>query len=90
MSYLLILVIVVEAMITITYITMFMFRLVDTANYSCVAANSARQRTSPAALVTVYSKFNMMMMIKVMVIIMMMVKKNIPGSTLLSPVVKTR
>ena len=34
-----------------------LFRLADTANYSCVAANTARQRTSPPALVTVYSKF---------------------------------
>ena len=32
-------------------------KLSDTANYSCVAANVARQRTSPAALVTVYSKY---------------------------------
>ena len=44
--------------ITNMMIMMMMTRLVDTANYSCVAANSARQRTSPAALVTVYSKFN--------------------------------
>ena len=88
MSYLLLLIIIVEAMMTITiiYIVVIMFRLVDTANYSCVAANSARQRTSPAALVTVYSKFNIMMMIMVI----MMVKKNIPGSTLFSPAVKTR
>ena len=35
-----------------------LFRLADTANYSCVAANTARQRTSPPALVTVYSKFH--------------------------------
>ena len=43
-------------------ITMMIFsRLADTANYSCVAANTARQRTSPPALVTVYSKFNLMM-----------------------------
>ena len=84
MSYLLILVIVVEAMITITYITMLMIRLVDTANYSCVAANSARQRTSPAALVTVYSKFNVMMimMIKVMMMMMMMTKKKVVELTL--------
>ena len=52
--------------IIITLIMVIMFRLVDTANYSCVAANSARQRTSPAALVTVYSKFNMMMMMIMM------------------------
>ena len=32
-------------------------KLSDTANYSCVAANVARQRTSPAALVTVFSKY---------------------------------
>ena len=31
--------------------------LSDTANYSCVAANVARQRTSEAALVTIYSKY---------------------------------
>ena len=42
-------------------ITMMISRLADTANYSCVAANTARQRTSPPALVTVYSKFNLMM-----------------------------
>ena len=55
-------------------------RLVDTANYSCVAANTARQRTSPPALVTVYSKFNMMMMMA-----------NISGSTpFLFHAVKTR
>ena len=35
-----------------------LFRLADTANYSCVAANTARQRTSPPALVTVYSEFH--------------------------------
>ena len=45
----------------ITMITMMISRLADTANYSCVAANTARQRTSPPALVTVYSKFNLMM-----------------------------
>ena len=71
---------------TTIMITFIMIRLVDTANYSCVAANSARQRTSPAALVTVYSKFNIMMMIMVI----MMVRMNIPGSTLFSPAVKTR
>ena len=32
-------------------------QLSDTANYSCVAANVARQRTSPPALVTVFSKY---------------------------------
>ena len=32
-------------------------RLEDSANYSCVAANIARQRTSPKALVTVYSEY---------------------------------
>ena len=31
--------------------------LADTANYSCVARNVARQRTSEAALVTIYSKY---------------------------------
>ena len=38
--------------------TISLFRLADTANYSCVAANTARQRTSPPALVTVYSEFH--------------------------------
>ena len=31
--------------------------LADSGNYSCVAANVARQRTSNAATLTVYSKF---------------------------------
>ena len=34
-------------------------RLEDSANYSCVAGNVAKQRTSPPALVTVYSKWNL-------------------------------
>ena len=39
-------------------------KMSDTANYSCVASNVARQRTSPAALVNVYSKYLAMMSIE--------------------------
>ena len=33
-------------------------KLTDSANYSCVAGNVARNRTSAAAMITVYSKSN--------------------------------
>ena len=79
----------ITMMTMITMITMMTSRLADTANYSCVAANTARQRTSPPALVTVYSKFNLMMIgnggMQMMMTMTLDMKMMMPGSPTLPP-----